>query len=139
MQMPISTGGAGMRADFRRQRVLVVDDEPDTCDVMSTMFELLGHETRTVLRGREVLAVVKEFDPDLIVLDISLPDISGYEVVRALKARRDRPRYVAAATGWGRAQDLQRARDAGFDFHVTKPMQLSSLRQLLRMSETILP
>lgn len=132
MKMPTSMGAS---MEFRKQRVLLADDEPDTCEVLSTMFQLLGHETRSVLRGRDVLRVTREFDPDLIVLDISLPDISGYEVVRALKAERARPRYVAAATGWNRAQDLQRARQAGFDHHVLKPLQLSTLRQLLRLSE----
>jgi CheY-like chemotaxis protein len=122
----------------RRQRVLVVDDHPDTSEVLSILFQLLGHETRAVTRGSDALLATREFDPDLVVLDIGLPDISGYDVARALKSDHARP-YLAAATGWGREQDRQRAHEAGFDHHVTKPLDLSTVMELLQLSDSQRP
>jgi CheY-like chemotaxis protein len=120
---------------LRKLRVLVVDDHPDTTEVISILFRMLGHETRAVLRGRHALTATREFDPDLVVLDLGLPDISGYEVARALK-KDGRPRYLAATTGWGREHDRVRAREAGFDHHLTKPIDLSKVRQLLRLADS---
>ncbi len=119
----------------RKQRVLVVDDDRDTNEIMTVLFKLLGHEAKAVSQGREALAATAEFDPDLVVLDIGLPDLSGYEIVRAIKRDPGRKRYVAAATGWGSDRDRARARDAGFDHHVTKPLNLQIVRQLLSLAE----
>ena len=117
-----------------KQRVLVVDDHPDTTEVLSQLFRLLGHETFAVQRGHDALEVVRGFDPDLVVLDITLPDISGYDVARALKQQCGRVRYLAAATGWGREKDRILAHEAGFNYHLTKPFDISQLRQLLQLS-----
>lgn len=114
-------------------RVLIVDDDPDTVDVMSMIFTLLGHQPQGVLSGREAIHAARTFDPTLIVLDIGLRDINGYEVVRALRAD---PKlsggYIVALTGWNSAQDISNSAKAGFDCHVIKPIDLANIRQILR-------
>jgi len=114
-------------------RVLVVDDHPDTTGVLSVMFHMLGYETRSALRGRDALRLAREFDPELIMLDIGLPDINGYEVVHALRANaRIARRYIVALTGWSRPEDVARSMKAGFDEHLQKPIDLAKVRQILR-------
>jgi two-component system, sensor histidine kinase len=126
--MKVNAGG-------RRQRVLVVDDEPDTTEILSVLLRILGHEARAVTRGRDALAAAREFDPDLIMLDIALPDISGYEVVRELKRQATRKRFIAAASGYGSDRDRDRAREAGFDAHLLKPLDAKKIRHLLMTAE----
>ena len=118
-----------------KQRVLVVDDHPDTTEILATLFELLGHETRTLDRGREVLRLSREFDPDLVLLDLGLPDITGYEVVHALRHAGGRQRFIAATTGWSPREHLPRSRAAGFDHFLQKPIDLAAVRQLLTLAE----
>jgi len=113
-------------------RVLVVDDHPDTAEVLSVLFQMLGHQTRCALRGRDALQLARELDPELILLDITLPDITGYEVIRALRADPRRPdRYIVAVTGHGRPSDISRAVRAGFDEHITKPIDVGKVRNVL--------
>lgn len=114
-------------------RVLVVDDHPDTAEVLSVLFQMLGHATRCALRGRDALRLARELDPHLILLDIGLPDITGYEVVRALRAEPRNPgRYIAAVTGHCRPADVSRATSVGFDQHISKPVDLGKVREVLR-------
>jgi CheY-like chemotaxis protein len=118
-------------------RVLIVDDHPDTAEVLSVLFHMLGHETRSALRGRDALQLAREIDPDLILLDIGLPDITGYEVVRALRSDSRRPdRYIAAVTGHCRPADVSRAVLAGFDDHITKPIDIEKIRLILRSADS---
>src|SRR5687767_2209664 len=105
-------------------RVLLVDDHPGTTDALATLLQMLGHETHAVARGAEALAAARELDPDLIMLDISLPDMSGLEVARKLRAECGRRSYIAATTAWGRPCDRERTAEAGFDVHMTKPFEL---------------
>lgn len=115
------------------RRVLVVDDQADTTAILTMLFTMLGHETRSAHRGRHAIRLAREFDPDLILLDIGLPDISGYEVVRALRADATRPdRVIAAVTGRREDRELTRAIQAGFDHFIAKPIDVAKLRLLLR-------
>ncbi len=115
------------------QRVLVVDDHPDTAEVLSMMFHVFGCETRGEVRGRSALIAAREFDPDLIVVDIGLPDIDGYEVVHELRSDPHIGcRMIVAVTGWSRTEDLERAFAAGFDDYFTKPVDSATLRRMLR-------
>jgi DNA-binding response OmpR family regulator len=116
-------------------RVLIVDDHPDTAEILSVMFTLLGHEARSAPRGREALRTARSFDPALIVLDIGLPDISGYEVVNALRAASNgQDRYIVAVTGWSGRDDVEKAKRAGFDAHFVKPIDLGTIRDILRVT-----
>ncbi|MBX3155056.1 MAG: response regulator [Deltaproteobacteria bacterium] len=114
------------------RRVLIVDDHPDTAEVLAVMFQVLGHESQIALSGAAALLAVREFDPEVIVLDLELPDISGYEVARALRdTTYAHGTFIAAVSGWGRAEDVARARRSGFDAHFRKPIGLSRVRDIL--------
>jgi CheY-like chemotaxis protein len=116
-------------------RVLVVDDYPDSAEAASMLLALYGHECRTAVNGREALAQAAAFDPDVVILDIGLPDISGYEVARTLRDRaRGRPLYLAAVTGLGQPEDRLRAIAAGFDQHVLKPADATKIRNIVRQA-----
>lgn len=118
-----------------RQRVLVVDDHADTVDMLRTMFELLGHETRVAFTGCTAVAIARSFEPHLVVLDLGLPDISGFEVAELLRADERTARgYVVALSGHAREEHVQRARQAGCDTHLAKPMALASIHRMLRDS-----
>lgn len=115
------------------RRILIVDDQPDMTAVLTVLLSTLGYETRSAHRGREAIWLARLFDPDLVLLDLGLPDMSGYDVLRALRADAKRPdRLIAAVTGRSQIRDLTRAIEAGFDRYVTKPVDIAKLRQLLR-------
>jgi CheY-like chemotaxis protein/anti-sigma regulatory factor (Ser/Thr protein kinase) len=118
-------------------RVLVVDDNRDAADTLTTFLEMLGLQTRSVHEGGEVLAAARDFAPDVVLLDIGLPGMDGYEVARALRADAQvRHVHLIALTGWGAEDDRRRAMAAGFDHHLTKPVDLSVLEDLLRRVQT---
>jgi CheY-like chemotaxis protein len=114
-----------------RCRVLVVDDNQDAADTVAQLLTMLGHEAAVAHDGAAALARLSGFAPQLVLLDIGLPDMNGYEVARRIRQMHDvsQPRLVAL-TGWGRPQDKQLARDAGFDDHWTKPVDPARLQQL---------
>lgn len=101
------------------------------------LLRILGHEPTAVHRGVDALTAARELDPHLVMLDIDLPDISGYDVARTMRGERGRRSYLAAATGWGRPADRERAVAAGFDQHLTKPYDLSAIRRLLQLSAAV--
>ncbi|MFO0609976.1 MAG: ATP-binding protein [Polyangiales bacterium] len=114
------------------RRVLVVDDNPDALETAALLLELLGHEVRAAANGVEALAVAAEFAPDLVLCDIGLPLMDGYEVARRLRAD---PRFagvrLVALTGYGRDEDAQRSRASGFDAHLVKPFDLDKFARAL--------
>jgi PAS domain S-box-containing protein len=125
-------GGAGTAVGGRRRRVLVVDDNVDAAESAAALLSIWGHEVRTVHDGLSVLRQVQDFRPEIVLLDIGLPGKSGYDVARELRAQPASPvRLIAAMTGYGQAEDRQRSAEAGFDVHLTKPLDLEQLRDLL--------
>jgi DNA-binding response OmpR family regulator len=122
-------------AQLGRVRVLIVDDYPDSAEISAMLLELFGHECRTATTGKDALAQAATFDPDIVILDIGLPDISGYDVARTLRAKaRDRPLYIAAVTGWGQPEDRVRALAAGFDLHMLKPTDGAKIQMILTLA-----
>jgi CheY-like chemotaxis protein len=114
------------------RRILVVDDNIDAAESLRFLLEARGHIVETVYDGPEALGQVVEFDPGIVLLDIGLPGMDGYEVARRIRAMPNGSRIrLFAVTGWGQAGDKQRALDAGFDSHVTKPMDLATLSRLI--------
>jgi CheY-like chemotaxis protein len=113
-------------------RVLLADDDRDGAMTLSTLLELEGYEVRTVHGGQEALDAAREFKPGVILLDIGMPKITGYEVARRLRQRYgdDCPMLIAV-TGWKQASDKILASLAGFDHHVAKPYQPAELINLL--------
>ncbi|MBX3201877.1 MAG: PAS domain-containing protein [Labilithrix sp.] len=110
------------------RRVLVVDDNVDAAEMLAMMLELRGHETRTAHDGPGAIAAAAEWTPEVVFLDIGLPGMDGYEVARRL---RSDPAFaetvLVALTGWGSADDKLRAREAGLDVHLTKPVDVADV------------
>jgi DNA-binding response OmpR family regulator len=116
-----------------RHRVLVVDDYPDSAEVVRTLIEIFGHEARIASSGRAALAEAYGFDPTIVILDLGLPDISGCEVARELRARRGGSRvHIAALSGWGQHDKRQAALSAGCDQYVLKPANGVKIRSILQ-------
>jgi PAS domain S-box-containing protein len=114
------------------QRILVVDDNADSATSMATLLALRGHQVRTAFDGRSALALLADSIADVVLLDIGLPGLSGYDVAREIRARPDGHRVVLCAmTGYGQDDDRQRARDVGFDHHLVKPVDTVALYRIL--------
>jgi PAS domain S-box-containing protein len=114
------------------RQVLVIEDNPDVAEMLASIIELEGHCVRTVHDGASGVRVAHELRPDLVLCDLGLPDITGYDVAREL--RRDdtlRSTLLVALTGYAAAEDVARARSAGFDRHLPKPVALDRLRGVL--------
>ena len=108
------------------RRVLVVDDNVDAAEMLAALVALDGHEVRTASSGAGALEILRDFRPHVAFLDIGLPDMSGYEL--AMQLRRDpelRGLLLVAVTGWGQAEDRRKSKGAGFDDHLTKPVDPS--------------
>ena len=113
-------------------RVLVVDDNADFADTLGRMLTSLGHEVRVEHDGLAGLAAARTFRPEIAFLDIGMPGLNGYDLARRLRAFPSTAGIVLiAVTGWGQANDRQRAREAGFDEHVVKPLEMDRLQSLL--------
>jgi two-component system CheB/CheR fusion protein len=113
-------------------RILVVDDNEDSADSLATLLELTGHTTRTAYDGLAAVETAAEFRPDVILLDIGLPRLDGYEACRRIRKEPWGERMMLIAqTGWGQEEDRNRAKDAGFDHHLIKPIAPAELRKLL--------
>jgi PAS domain S-box-containing protein len=114
------------------RRVLIVDDNRDAAESLAALIELLGHEATVLYDGREALGVATARPPDVILLDIGLPGIDGFEVAQRLRDNPGRKNVrVIACTGYGREEDMRRAEDAGFDGHLVKPITAAQLEELL--------
>lgn len=111
-------------------RMLVVEDHADSARSLSLLLELLGHEVEVVADGRKALEAVERFRPAVVLLDIGLPGMDGYEVARRLRARGSKALLVSL-TGYGRDADKLRSREAGFDHHLVKPVEPETLKKLI--------
>jgi PAS domain S-box-containing protein len=114
------------------KRILVVDDNADAAETMALLLETCGHDTAVVHDGLSALAKAAEMEPDVVLLDIGLPGMDGYEVARRLRQNpTTRHAVLAALTGYGQVRDVERARDSGFDKHFTKPVDIEVLQAFL--------
>jgi PAS domain S-box-containing protein len=115
-----------------RRRVLVVDDNVDAAESLVALLEVWGHEATACHDGPSALDAVASLRPQVVLLDIGLPGMDGYEVARQVLALPDNPvRLLAALTGYGQQEDRERSAHAGFDVHLTKPVDPARLRELL--------
>ncbi len=129
---PSSSTGAPMPVNGGK-RVLVVDDNRDSAESLALYLELMGHAVRTAHDGNEAMSVALEVQPDVVLLDIGLPGQNGYEVARSLRDTAwGRGLLLVAITGWGQEEDKRRAREAGFDVHLTKPVDPQVVAKLLQ-------
>jgi PAS domain S-box-containing protein len=122
------------------RKILVVDDNQDAANTLSLLLRLAGHDVRTAHGGQAALTLATEFEPELALLDIGMPDLDGYEVARRLRLT-DQGKNVRliALTGWGQDEDKRRARAAGFDDHLTKPVDPTRLDALLAQTASNAP
>ncbi len=124
--------GAAELPSGRAKRILIVDDNCDGADALGRLLSLMGQNIATEYDGHAALERAAEFDPDVVLLDLGMPGMDGFEVCRALRERfsRTRPKIIAL-TGWGRRQDIARTKEAGFDAHLVKPVDRARLQRLL--------
>jgi signal transduction histidine kinase len=113
-------------------RIMIVDDNEDSANSLASLLQLDGHETETAYAPQTALERIPQFAPSLVLLDIGLPGMDGYEVARRLRLRPELAGVrLIAVTGYGQAEDQQRARAAGFDDHLIKPVDLMRLRTII--------
>lgn len=115
-----------------KKRVLVVDDNHDSAEMLAELLELLGYESRIAAEAVSALNIAAEFNPDVMLIDIGLPKVNGYELAQRIRAI---PQFTSAPmialTGYGLDSDRQRALQAGFDEHLVKPVDLQKLQAFL--------
>jgi len=114
----------------RPLRMLVVDDNPDTVQSLAMLLRLYGHDVISADTGPTALETAQASERDVILLDIGLPSIDGYEVARRIRAETEQP-VLIAMTGYGQPEDRRKSKEAGFDYHLTKPVDPTRLQELL--------
>jgi len=125
-QRPGAAGGK------RARRILLVDDNEDQTAMLETLLELAGHTVAVASDGTTGLALAREFRPDVAILDIGLPDMSGHDLARAFRADPALGKLLLVAqTGWGQASDRAAGAAAGFDVHLVKPVSFEKLEEVL--------
>jgi signal transduction histidine kinase/CheY-like chemotaxis protein len=116
----------------RRARILIADDNRDAADSLGMLLELAGHDVKVTHSGAAALAAGESYRPDVLILDIGMPDMNGYDVARAARQESwGKSAHLIALTGWGQAADKERAMAAGFDRHLVKPVDADVLGALL--------
>ena len=119
-------------AQVKRLRILVVDDNVDSAESLNILMTLEGHEAEMVHDGINAMKKAEEFRPDVILLDIGLPGMNGYEVARQIRKQSwGEKMALIALTGWGQNEDRERSKEAGFDTHLVKPIEHRVLNLLL--------
>ncbi|WP_070269071.1 response regulator [Duganella sp. HH101] len=118
-------------ADGRKMQVLVVDDNRDAADSLAALLEIDGFDARAVYDGASAIAATAEAMPDMIVMDLGMPGMDGYETARAIRQRPGTERILMIAlTGWGQSDARRRTGEAGFDHHLVKPVELEQIIRL---------
>jgi signal transduction histidine kinase/CheY-like chemotaxis protein len=121
-------------------RILVVDDNQDSVDSLAMLLQVLGHEVKTASDGETALAAAEEFRPDVAILDIGLPKVTGYDLARQIREKSwAKDTVLVALTGWGQEQHRKRSAESGFDHHLTKPVEFEVLQRILAAADKCLP
>ena len=123
----------GPAAKPARFRILIADDERDTASMLAAILRDEGHETHVVLRGDEVLEIDRLVRPDVVILDVNMPGMSGFAVAREIRTRRGiaAPLLIAISGKWTRKEDQQLGETAGFDHYLLKPCEPAEIVRLL--------
>lgn len=115
-----------------RLKILVVDDNPDSALSMAMMLSMMGHETRTAHDGEAAVTTAEEFRPQVVLLDIGLPKLNGYEVAQRIRQQDwGAAMFLVAITGWGQDEDRRRSEDVGMNLHMVKPVEPGALDRVL--------
>ena len=113
-------------------RILIAEDNRDSADSLKMLLEVLGYEAHLVHDGAAAVHAASQLQPDVILMDIGLPIMNGYEAVRHIRAQNSAPRpLIVALTGWGQERDRELSAEAGVDHHLVKPLDLAVLEQIL--------
>ncbi|HYO14338.1 MAG TPA: ATP-binding protein [Thermoanaerobaculia bacterium] len=123
-----AAGEVGAPSGVVRRRILIVDDNRDAAEMLAELLSLAGHETWIAEDGPSALALAAKIEPEVALLDIGLPVMDGHELAMRLRQQSQRPLLLIAVTGYGQREDRERARAAGFDDHLVKPIDLEALR-----------
>jgi signal transduction histidine kinase len=139
VRLPRAKSPEPQRSDDRRsrrhaehaRRILIVDDNHDSADAAALILQLDGHDVRTVYNGHDALIAAEEFKPHAVLLDIGMPQLSGYEVAQRMRKEPwGKNLLLIAQTGWGQEEDIRQCHEAGFDHHFTKPIDFQKLKEL---------
>jgi len=128
---PAAVSSRRTAGEHGQLRILVVDDNVDAADTLATLLQLAGHCVHATYDPHGGLAAVDEFKPDLVLLDIGMPGMSGLDVASRIRTEHRSAPILVALTGWGQPQDRERAKAAGFDYHFTKPLDVQDLEQVI--------
>jgi CheY-like chemotaxis protein len=116
----------------RSFRILVVDDNHDSAMSLAMMLSIMGHDTRTAHDGESAVATAESFLPEVVLLDIGLPKLNGYEVAQRIREHAwGKSMFLIAVTGWGQEEDRQRSSEVGLNVHMVKPVEPAALERLL--------
>ena len=130
--LPAAADAAPKAAPMLPRRILVVDDNRDSATSLATFLKLFGNETYTAFDGREAVGVAAAIEPDVVLLDIGMPKMNGYDAARRIRAQSWGHRVIlVAVTGWGQEEDRRKAHEAGFNCHMVKPVDPAHLMTLL--------
>ncbi|MBC7797964.1 MAG: PAS domain S-box protein, partial [Pyrinomonadaceae bacterium] len=113
-----------------KKRILIVDDNVDAAEMLTMMFSLEGYETRVAFDGLNAVKSAQEFLPEVVLLDIGLPDIDGYETARRIRAQLNDVTLIALS-GWGQEEDRRKSQEAGFNHHLVKPVQIEAITNII--------
>jgi len=129
----------GFGAPSASRSILIVEDHDDAREALRTLLELEGHRVDAVGNGPSALEIARDHRLDIALVDIGLPEVDGYEVARRMRELGPRCPYLIALTGYGQPDDVQRARDAGFDAHLLKPVDPDALASTLSAIGRVTP
>jgi CheY-like chemotaxis protein len=123
---------SGLTDAVRRRRIVIADDNQDMADSLKMILELDGHMVRTTHDGEGAIELARRVKPEFLLLDIGMPKLNGYDVARHIRKQPwGREMRLVAITGWGQPEDRSRALEAGFDYHLTKPVSMEDLADIL--------
>jgi len=121
-------------------RILVIDDNEPCAKTMMWTLEMLGHTAQIALDGKTAIALAQSYHPDVVILDIGMPEMNGYEICQAMrKESAHRHTVFVAHTGWGQKKHHERSKEAGFDYHLVKPAGIEALKKIFSVLDNRLP
>jgi PAS domain S-box-containing protein len=121
----------GQGENAERSRILIVDDNKDLATSLARLLRILGHEVEVVYDGRKGIEIARSYRPRVVLLDIGLPNLDGYQVARTLRQEGFNDTMIIAVSGYGQEEDRKRSRDAGMDYHLTKPVDFKTIAALI--------
>ena len=122
----------GEKQSKTKHRVLVADDNTDAASSLGMVLEIMGHEVCVVHNGLEAVTMAEGFRPDVILLDLSMPELNGYDACSRIRAQpHNKSALIVALTGWTLQEYRQRSQELGFDVYLIKPVELAALEKLL--------